>query len=210
MARQPSEPANIVRDGYDRIAERYAAWRPDGNRVKAKYIASVRSLVPRGARVLDLGCGTGDQVTQQLAQHFDVVGVDISGRSVQIAARTVLDAHFVIGDIASVSFRARSFAAVTAFFSLIHVPRNDHARVLASVARWLEPGGVFVATMGAGPAWEGTDDFLGTPMYWSNWDRATNLHLVHDAGFEILSVADETEDEDGTPVTHLWVVARHP
>src|SRR5262245_3301005 len=139
MPSEPSEPASIVRDGYDCIAERYAAWRPDGNRVKRKYVTALRALVPPGARVLDLGCGTGDQVTKLLAEQYDVVGVDISPRSIRLAARSVAAGRFVIGDIARVSFRARSFAAVTAFFSLIHVPRDEHARVLASVARWLEP-----------------------------------------------------------------------
>jgi len=40
-------------------------------------------LLPSGDMVLDLGCGCGIPVAQELAQHFQVTGVDLS--EVQIA-----------------------------------------------------------------------------------------------------------------------------
>lgn len=61
--------------------------------------------------------------------------------------------------------------------------------------------------MGAGAGGAGTDDFLGTEMYWSNWDAETNVGLVA-AAFDVMSADEHTEDEDGAAVTHLWVVAR--
>jgi ubiquinone/menaquinone biosynthesis C-methylase UbiE len=205
------EPKRVVREGYDRIAERYGRWGPGDDRgVKAKYIQLVRTLVPPGGRLLDLGCGTGGLVTWRLAEEFEVIGVDISPRSVAIAKTAVPAARFVVGDMSTVAFRDQVFAAVTAFFSLIHVPRREHRDVLASVHGWLSAGGLFVATMGAGPGGEGVDQFLGTPMYWSSWDAETNLQLVVDAGFEIISAVEETEDEENVPVTHLWVVAKRP
>jgi ubiquinone/menaquinone biosynthesis C-methylase UbiE len=204
------EPKRVVREGYDRIAERYGRWGPGGDSgVKAKYIQLVRTLVPPGGRLLDLGCGTGCQVTWHLAEEFEVVGVDVSPHSLAIAKTAVPAARFVVGDMSTVAFRGQVFAAVTAFFSLIHVPRREHRDVLESVHGWLSAGGLFVATMGAGPGGEGVDQFLGTPMYWSAWDAETNLRLVVDAGFEI-SATEETEDEEGVPATHLWVVAKRP
>jgi hypothetical protein len=44
-------------------------------------------------------------------------------------------------------------------------------------------------------------------MYWSSWSRDANIRLVERAGYRVSSATDETEVEDGTPVTHLWVVA---
>ena len=37
----------------------------------------------------------------------------------------------------------------TAFYSLTHVPRADLPALLAAIHRWLRPGGVLIATMGA-------------------------------------------------------------
>ena len=54
------------------------------------------------------------------------------------------------------------------------------------------------------------DDWLGAPMYFSAFDAATNRRLVQDAGLELLSADEITGDEDGVPVTFLWMVARKP
>jgi len=202
------EPKELVREGYDQIAEAYAAWEEAGG-VKERYLARLRGLVPPGARVLDLGCGTGERVTRHLCADYEVVGVDISPHSIEVARREVPDATFEVGDMASLAFEPASFAAVTAFFSLIHVPREEQGGVLASVHRWLEPGGHLIVTMGAADG-EGTGDFLGAEMYWSSWSVEHNLALLRDVGFEVVSADEVAEEEHGEPVTFLWVVARRP
>ena len=198
-------PKAIVRTGYDRIAERYETWGGDSG-TRQKYLQAIASEVTGGERVLDLGCGTGHHATRFLAERYEVVAVDLSPVSASLARAAVPGASVVIADMASVAFPPGTFAAVTAFFSLIHVPRDEHERVLRSIRSWLEPGGILAVTMGAGEAGDEIDDFLGVSMYWSGWSREENLRLIRAAGFRIRSAIDETEDEDGTPVTHLWIL----
>jgi hypothetical protein len=72
---------------------------------------------------------------------------------------------------------------------------------------------VLVATMAAAdePRTEVDDAWLGlAPMYWSNWDAATNRRLVRDAGLDLIDAHTEAEDEGGRTVTFLWVIARRP
>jgi hypothetical protein len=45
-------------------------------------------------------------------------------------------------------------------------------------------------------------------MYWSIFDSATNKQLIQQAGLQIRSAQEETETEDGVPITFLWVVAQ--
>ena len=66
---------------------------------------------------------------------------------------------------------------------------------------------MLVVTMGVSDSETSLGSFLGTPMYWSSWSRAENVRLVERAGYRVSSATDETELENGTPVTHLWVVA---
>jgi hypothetical protein len=54
------------------------------------------------------------------------------------------------------------------------------------------------------------EDWLGAPMYWSSYDSETNVRLVRDAGLDIIQAGEETVEEDGEPVTFLWIVARKP
>jgi SAM-dependent methyltransferase len=200
----------LVASSYDQIAERYAEWSPaTAEGPKTKYLNAARTLVPAGGDALDLGCGTGEHLTRHLAERYSVTGVDISPRSIGIAQELVPDATFLVADMATLDLPDASFDLITAFYSLIHVPRTEHAGVLGRIYSWLRPGGVLIATMAAGVGGEGVeDDWLGAPMYWSNWDAATNRRLVSEAGFDLLGAANETDLEGDRPVTHLWVVAQ--
>jgi ubiquinone/menaquinone biosynthesis C-methylase UbiE len=204
------ERVRLVGRGYDRIAEIYEQWNLGTASAKSRYLEVFEDRVARGSEVLDLGCGTGAQVTRVLARHHRVVGVDVSPRSVAIARSRIDDVEFVVADIASVAFAEQSFDGVVAFFSLIHVPRERDAAVLASIWSWLRPGGWFVGTMSSGPGGEGIEDFLGVAMYWSGWSTATNIALVEAAGFVNITATEVPEREDDRVVTHLWIVAQRP
>lgn len=211
----PDDPKGVVARGYDTIAETHATWalhtRTDE---RYRYTEILLDRLPPGARVLELGCGVGVPTTVRLSERFEVTGVDISARHIEFARKNVPDAEFLQGDMTALDFPAGSFDAVAAFYSIIHVPRGEQPALLRSIAGWLRPGGLLVATMGAhaeeGDAGTSDDDWLGAPMYWSTFDSATNRRLVGEAGLEILSAVEETEDEDGEQVTFLWVVARKP
>jgi SAM-dependent methyltransferase len=204
------DPKRIVERGYDRIAERYATGALH-TRVeeRARYTDLIVRSLPPGAAVLEMGCGSGGSTTQALAARFILTGVDLSARSVELARANVPNATFLHADMATLDWPPESFDAVVAFYSLIHVPREEQQALLAEITRWLRPGGLFVATMGASATEAGyEEDWLGAPMYWSHFDAATNQRLIEEAGLNIESAALETADEDGAPVTFLWVVAR--
>ena len=205
------DPKRIVADGYDRIAERYAEWAgrlPDDAR--ERYTTLVLDQLPAGAAVLDLGCG-GGPTTRHFAARFAVTGVDLSARQIALAEQLVPEATFIHADMTALDFAPASFDAVTAFYSITHVPREEHGPLLRAIARWLRPGGLLVATMGAGSAaGDVEEDWLGAPMYFSHYDAETNRRLVEEAGLRPVSARIETTDEDGVPVPFLWVVARKP
>jgi SAM-dependent methyltransferase len=206
------DPKRVVEQGYDRIAERYLAW---GAGVRSderlRYTQALLNRLPLGAAVLELGCGAGLPTTKLLAERFAVTGVDISARQLELARREVSGATYLHADMASLAFPPESFGGVAAFFSLIHVPREEHAVLLRRIAAWLRPDGLLVATMGVrdSPS-DIEEDWLGAPMYFSHWDAATNRRLVTAAGLRIVSAREEIADEDGAPVAFLWVVAEKP
>lgn len=206
------DPKQIVARGYDAIAARHADWaghtRTDE---RERYTAILLNALRPGARVLELGCGVGVPTTQRLARRFAVTGVDISAQHIALARGNVPAATFLQADMAALDFAPASFDAVAAFYSIIHVPREEHAALVHAIATWLRPGGLLVATMGAGATEAAVaPDWLGVPMFFSHFDGATNRRLVEEAGLRIISAREETADEDRAPVTFLWVVARRP
>jgi len=203
----PHDPRHIVESGYDAIADRYAEAIRAGRGPETYFrgfLARVLEPIPEGGTVLDLGCGAG-LVTADLTTRARVVGVDISAGQLELARRNAPAARFVRADMVDLAFAPASFDAVVAFWTLIHVPREVHASLLARIHGWLKPGALFAGTLGSGdnPA-EHVPDFYGAPMCWSHFDGDTNRGLLRGAGFDILQ-ADEIEDEGETP---LWVIAR--
>jgi SAM-dependent methyltransferase len=206
-----TDPKRVVRDGYDAISDRYTAWSAEHDWApRREHVKRLVELLPSGAHVLELGCGAGIPATVELARHFDVTGVDISAAQLGRARENVPAARFVHGDIASVDLPEGQFDAVAAFYSLTHVPREEQPAVLARVARWLRPGGLFVASLGAhGNEATYERDWHGATMFFSSFDADTNLRLVNEAGFGVIDSAVIAQDEGelGT-ATFCWVVAR--
>ncbi len=205
-------PKRLVAEGYDRITRRYLAMvKSMDPAVRQKYLAIVDSSLTAGARVLELGCGAGVPITEHLARHYRVIGLDLSPGQLDMARRCVAAAAFVRGDMAALSFASASFDAVVAFYAIIHVPRDEHGQVLAEVFRVLRPGGLLVLTAGAGESADVVEeDWLGAPMFFSHFDGQTTERLVSRAGFQVTDAKDEQELEYGVPVRFRWIVARKP
>ena len=195
----------MVAAGYDHLADRYLATKRP---LDARGLALLERLVaglPDGAPVLDLGCGAGLPVTQWLARRFAVTGVDVSARQLALARRHAPGATFIQADMTALDLPAASVDAIVAFYSIIHVPRAEHAPLLARLRRWLRPGGRFLATWPL-TAWEGREeDWLGggAAMWWSHFGRDENLALLRQANFTIEAAEERQEGDE----RWLWALA---
>ena len=211
----------MVAEGYDRIAERYLHWSEHEvvDAPRARYLDALLESLPAGARLLELGCGGGGTVTRRLAERFDLTGVDISARQIELAGRNVPGATFLHGDYTRLDFPATSFDAVAAFYAFTHLPPGELPRVLGRIATWLRPGGMLVATIGPRRRGAPIDpNWLGAPMYFSGYAEAESRRFVEEAGLRIESARVETPErrttrwpgEEVDQASFLWVVATKP
>ena len=104
-----------------------------------------RYMLPRDARVADIGCGSGE-ITSRLAQRYgdaQIVGVDILETSVAHArerhAALAPRVHFEQGDAFELRFAADSFDLVVCRHMTQAIP--DAQRVLSELYRICRPGG---------------------------------------------------------------------
>jgi SAM-dependent methyltransferase len=203
-----SEPRDIVEAGYDRIAVRHLAWI---NEIKGdprlRFLHDLMTRLPSQPAVLDLGCGAGVPCTALLAERGDVVGVDLSRSQLELARQNVRNARFMKADMTAIELPPASFDAVTAFYSIAHVPRGQHGPLFRRIATWLRPGGHLLASLGCGGDDATVDDWLGTPMYFSSHDTQTNRCLLAEAGLTILVDEAVTMQEPEGSAIFQWVIA---
>src|SRR3974377_702935 len=101
------------------------------------------SALPAHAAVVDLGCGSG-VFTHLLARAgYDCIGLDISGKLIEVGRRKHPDLRFLQGDIEHLPFANASFDGVLLSGVVHHLP--DPSRCAAEVFRVLRPQGRFVA-----------------------------------------------------------------
>jgi SAM-dependent methyltransferase len=197
----------LVASGYDAMADTWEAW---SARVyedpRDQWLDRLVTRLPEGARVVELGCGNGTRETRMLAERFELTGVDLSVEQLRRARDRVPRATFVHADLTDVIFPESSLDAVCAFYVLNHVPRELLPEVFERVRAWLRPGGLFLATLGAGDleGWEG--EWLGVPMFFSGHEPSKNRELL---GLVEL-IADEvvTIREPEGHVSFHWILAR--
>lgn len=108
--------------------------------------------ISQGQRVLDVGCGTGRHSRALAARGFEVVGVDISERFIEIATeRATANERYVLGDARALNFDAEFDAVISlcqGAFGLTGGPgdgdelpvRELDESILEGIARAMKPG----------------------------------------------------------------------
>ncbi len=182
------DPVEVVRRGYDAASLRYRAD-DAGAEEYAPWIAELLATLPSRGRVLDIGCGCGIPVARDLtAAGHAVTGVDVSEVQIQRARRLVPDATFVRADATALQLPPRSYDAVIALYSVIHVPLSAQPALLASIADWLVTDGLLLLSAGW-RAWTGSEsNWLGgdATMWWSHTDASTYRQWLDQAGFQVM------------------------
>jgi SAM-dependent methyltransferase len=197
----------LVADGYDTMADTWEQWSSHiGNDPRRDWLGKLVARLEPGSTVVELGCGNGTAETRVLAERFDVTGVDLSEEQLRRARERVPRMKFVQADVTSVEFAESSLDAVCAFYVFNHVPRELLAVVFERIHRWLRPGGLFLASLGASDVegWHG--DWLGVPMYFSSFTPERNRELL--ASFTMLEDEVVTISEADGEATFQWVLAR--
>src|SRR6266536_4650681 len=152
-------PKEIVARGYDAIALSYAEWAGAVVSPALEWLRELDSRLPDGADVLELGCARGVPVTRELARRHRVTGVDISAVQIELARHHVPEASFMHADATELEIAPASFDAVAALYLFGHVPANEQADLIARIASWLRPDGLFLSTFGtADPGEEVEED----------------------------------------------------
>ncbi|HEY7018246.1 MAG TPA: methyltransferase domain-containing protein [Gaiellaceae bacterium] len=205
------DPKEIVRAGYDAIADRFAAWQSEiSDETRLRNLADLLALLPERPDVLELGVGAGVESSRILAERGRLTGIDLSGEQLRRARTRLPDARLVHGDFTAVALPPASFDAVVSFYVLNNLPQDELGPLLRRIVGWLRPGGWFLASFPSteNPGWRG--EWLGTEMYFAGSEPETNRRLTEQAGLEVVRDELEVMVEPEGEVRWQWLLAQRP
>ena len=144
------------------------------------------AVVPKGARVLDVGCGSG-LFLALLAWHGRIgrsVGFDASEQAIGVAremcARLPEDRQleFLVRD-AGEAWPEGDFDVISVIDLVHHLPYELHRPVLQQAARRVRPGGMLLyKDIGARPRWKALANRVQDLIVARQWSRYANLDQV--------------------------------
>ncbi|WP_026926922.1 class I SAM-dependent methyltransferase [Granulicoccus phenolivorans] len=164
----------------------------------------VDAMLPRGARVLDAGCGPGRHAGYLARAGHVVIGVDGDAELIRAAAADHPGPTYLVGDLAELDLPARGIAAdfdaiLCAGNVMTFLAESTRRTVLAGFARHLSDTGRAIIGFGAGRGYAFDAFFadaiaagLRVELTLSTWDLRA---FTPDADFLVAILSRETTTE---------------
>jgi len=136
-----------IEQSYDRVADEYVQRIFDELQHKPldrQVLECFAGDVGISGGVCDIGCGPG-QVARYLSDRgAKVQGIDLSSAMIEQARKLNPSIEFAIGDMRKPSVPDCTWAGMTAFYSIIHISRDQLPATLRELHRVLQPGGLLL------------------------------------------------------------------
>lgn len=146
-------------DSHDKDAAKFEAWYDALDRSRfsnaftygrSKIDALVGELfesLPKGAKVLDVGCGTGEHLARAVKAGFEAHGVEPAPAMLDFARKNVPEADIRQGIATELPFKDGEFDLVIMVEVLRYLDRPDTEQALKEARRVLKPGGLLFVTL---------------------------------------------------------------
>lgn len=183
----PNSNKDPAAAGIPNLYQRHAAaWeQARGERLQeSEWLDRLTEGSPRGAAVLDVGCGNGRPIAAELCRRgLRVTGVDVAPALLASAQTALPQAEWIEADMRTLDL-GRRFDAVLAWHSFFHLDEEDQRTTLPRLAAYLRPGAPLMFT--AGPAaGVAVGEWQGDPLFHASLSRDEYATLLAREGCTI-------------------------
>lgn len=181
---------------YDASAEAYRAGVPGMPGLVAAAVERFVAALPQGARVLEVGSGSGRDAAELETRGLSVRRTDITPGFVRLLRGEGHEADLLdpLTDDLADPARDAPYDGVWASASLLHVRREDLPEVLARLAAATRAGGVLHLAVKEGDgARFSTHGSVAGPRHFTFWREVPLRGVLGDAGWQV----EELERHEG-------------
>jgi len=144
--------------------------------------AIVAELLPGPAKLLDVGCGVGDNLRYIYRPDLELHGIEYSRATAAMAKRVLGDkASIQVASAHDIPFGDAEFDMAMSFEVLEHI--DDDRAAMKEIARVVKPGGYFLITLPYN-AW--FKSYLPLMGHYRHYSRDEVRQLLTEAGFEVV------------------------
>ena len=139
----------------------------------------ISSMLPKGASILDIGCGPGLYTKQFSERQFSVVGLDFSSRSITYAREHDNLSRYILQDYLTMDFDSEFDMITLIYFDYGALIPSERKELLPRIYKALKPGGFFLFDVYTPYKGKGQEDNL----YWEYnvnggfWSDKPHIHL---------------------------------
>ncbi|WP_127143458.1 class I SAM-dependent methyltransferase [Pelagibacterium montanilacus] len=181
-------------DAWERVRQR--ATRPPGEEV---WVGKFASLAVPGARLLDLGCGSGEPIAADLHDAgFAVTGVDASPSLISACRRRLPDHEWIVADMRTLDLGCR-FGGIIAWHSIFHLTPGAQREMFSILVRHLAPGAPLMFTSGPRHG-VSMGTWQGEPLYHASLDAQSYTDLLVQSGMKVVDHVVEDPECGGATV----------
>ncbi len=120
------------------------------------------NVLSKGASILDVGCGSGRDLSWLKNRGFKVIGFETSKKLAQLAGKNA-GCEVIEGDFETYDFSRLSVDAIMLIGALVHLPHSKVPEVLNSINRALKDDGIIFLSLKKGVG--NTSDSHGRMFY---------------------------------------------
>lgn len=194
MSDSPDDSINSL---YERHAAAWVAARLASSRLMEQaWLERFCRLLPRGAALLDLGCGAGRPIAAWLAEAgYAITGVDASPSMVAMFRANLPAQEALVHDMRTLAL-GRTFQGILAWDSFFHLRREDQRRMFPVFRAHAAPGCALLFTSGPADG-EAIGSFAGEALYHASLGADEYRALLAEHEFDVVEHIVEDPDCGG-------------
>jgi SAM-dependent methyltransferase len=192
-------------DLYERHAHN---WDADRGRslFEKPWLDRFAALLPRGASILDIGCGSAEPIGRYLIERgFRLTGVDASPALIALCRARFPGQSWAVADMRALAL-GRTFDGLIAWDSFFHLSHEHQRRMFPIFRKYSAPGAALLFTSGPVHG-EAIGSYRDEPLYHASLSEAEYHALLAANGFAV--VRHVAEDPDCGRHT-VWLAQLNP